>query len=93
MKILAAFLIGFCLFSTLCLSDTITSCMSDNTTLQRNHSLYYNATWYNFSERVTCIEGCDNTTMTCSQPEYVNALWILVIVIIILGVIYWVVKH
>jgi hypothetical protein len=59
-------------------SDSIQLCLS-NTTLQKNNSIYYNNTWYNFTERITCNNGCDLQTNSCAYPDYLNKLIIITI--------------
>lgn len=72
-------------------SDTLTNC-SSNTTLQKNNSIYYNNTWYNFTENINCEYGCDAQTNSCSMPDYQNKLIIIFIFAIIIILFYIIFK-
>jgi hypothetical protein len=74
------------IFSSLSLANSNIGCI-DNETLEVNNSVLYNNTWYNFTEITNCKYGCDDKTLTCSPPEYIQTLGVIIIFIIICGVI------
>lgn len=82
-KLSLIILVTVCLLSNIAFaSNTLTNC-STNMTLQKNTSIFYNSTWYNFTENINCDYGCDNTTNTCNPPEYQQSIILFIVIAVI----------
>ena len=84
-------MIGFLfllLFSNMAFaSNTLNNC-TNNMTLQKNNSIYYNNTWYNFTENINCDYGCEHDSCNL-DPIWYYLLFAIIIIIVAIIIYKW----
>ena len=56
----------------------------DNSTLLANQSIYHDGILNITGEYINCANGCDNVTMACNPPEYMQNVYNMAIVAVII---------